>query len=200
MARLSCARNWKARRTLLNTIGKIASAWLLAFTLLALQPAHAREPFTLESVQSQVHRDYTNIGHLSTSTLVDMFSHKEDVLLLDVRERDEFAVSHIAGAQRVDPGIWSSTFLKQFGDKVKGKTVVFYCSVGVRSSRLATRVQTALKKQGAQHVFNLDGGVFAWHNEARALVNGQGATDYVHPFDGTWGKLVKRQALVKSVP
>lgn len=200
MAPPSCVKNWKVSRILLNTIGKIALACLFALVSLAQQPADARDPFTLESIQSQVHRDYSNVSHLSTSTLVDMFGHKEDVLLLDVREADEYAVSHITGAQRVDPGVWSSTFLKQFGDKVRGMTVVFYCSVGVRSSRLADRVQAALKKEGAKHIFNLDGGVFAWHNEKRPLKNAKGTTEFVHPFDNMWGKLVRRQELVNSVP
>jgi len=184
----------------MNTRMKICFWLLLALFLLAPQLVVAREPFTLETVQSQVRREYTHVGHLSTGTLVDMVHHKEDLLLFDVREPDEYAISHIAGARRVDPGIRLSTFLKQFGDKVRGKTVVFYCSVGVRSSRLAESVLTGLKVQGAKLIFNLDGGVFAWHNEARRLVNAKGETDYVHPFDSHWGKLVKRQALVKSTP
>ena len=200
MARPSCARNWKDSCIHLNTITNILRALLVSVALLAPQLSHAREPFTLDAVRAQVKQDYAQVPQLSTQALAAQVKQGADILLLDVRESKEFAVSRIKGAQRVDPGIWRWKFMNRFGDKVRGKTVVFYCSVGVRSSRLAENVMAALKEQGAKAIYNLDGGIFTWHNEARALVNGQGATDYVHPFDGPWGKLVKRQALVKSVP
>lgn len=170
---------------------------IFAAALMLAPSTQAREPFTLESVRNQVRSDYAGVSHLSSGALVEKLK-REDVLLIDVREAPEFAVSHLAGAQRADPGIWRSTFMKTFGEKARGKTVVFYCSVGVRSSRLAQSVQAALKEQGARAVYNLDGGVFGWHNESRALVNASGATPFVHPFDSRWGKLVTRQELTRS--
>ena len=178
----------------------ILVALALAALLLAPQLSLARQHFTLDAVRAQVKQDYTGVSQLSTQALAAQVKQGADILLLDVREEAEFSVSRIAGAKRVDPGIWRWNFMNKFGDKVRGKTVVFYCAVGVRSSRLAATVQVALKQQGAKAIYNLDGGVFAWHNEKRALVNGQGATDFVHPFDKYWGQLVKRQALVKSAP
>jgi rhodanese-related sulfurtransferase len=181
-------------------MANIIRALLLALALIAPQHAHAREPFTLDAVRAQVKQDYAQVPQLSTQALAAQVKQGADILLLDVRESKEFAVSRIKGAQRVDPGIWRWKFMNRFGKHVRGKTVVFYCSVGVRSSRLAENVMAALKEKGAKAVYNLDGGVFAWHNEARSLVNAKGATDYVHPFDSNWGKLVERQALVKSMP
>ena len=161
---------------------------------------HARDPFTLETVRSQVVRDYGGVSHMSTQAFATQMSRRPDILLLDVREEGEFAVSRLAGAERVDPDIWRWTFMNRFGDRVRGKTVIFYCAVGVRSSRLAERVQAALKEQGAKAVYNLDGGIFAWHNERRPLVNAQGQTDFVHPFDTYWGQLVKRSDMARTSP
>ena len=172
----------------------------LLLALITLPSTLLAEPFTLEAVRAQVRSDFSQVQQLSTDDLGRAMAGKGNILVLDVREENEFAVSRIDGAQRVDPGIWRWQFMNRFGDKVRGKTVVFYCSVGVRSSKLAANVQAALKEQGAKAIYNLDGGVFAWHNEARALVSGKGATKFVHPFDGTWGKLVKRQGLVKFAP
>ena len=196
----SCARNWKVELIRLNKMPNVLGALLLALALLAPQLSHAREPFTLDAVRAQVKQDYAQVSQLSADGLARALKNKEGLLVLDVREKQEFAVSHIEGAQQVNPGIWTWNFMSRFGDKVRGKTVVFYCSVGVRSSRLAASVQKVLKEQGAKAIYNLDGGVFGWHNEARALVNIEGSTSYVHPFDGVWGKLVKRQELVKSAP
>lgn len=160
----------------------------------------AGDTFTLDSVREQVRRDYSGVEQLPTEAFAKSLSQRSDVLLLDVREMAEYSVSHIPGAIRVDPGTWRWEFLRRYGESARGKTVVFYCSVGVRSSRLAAAVQAALKEKGAVRVLNLDGGIFAWHNEARALVNKKGATSYVHPFDKTWGKLVKRSDLLRTRP
>lgn len=175
-------------------------ALLFASILATAQTAHSREPFTLESVRAQVVRDYGGVAQLSTQTFAAQLARRTDVLLLDVREKDEFAVSHLAGAERVDPGIWRWSFMNRFGDKVRGKTVVFYCAVGVRSSQLAERVQAELKERGAKAVYNLDGGIFAWHNESRALIDAKGKTEFVHPFDAYWGQLVKRGELARTSP
>ena len=178
----------------------VITALLISATLFAASELRARDPFTLEAVRAQVVRDYGGVAQLSTQTFVAQLARRSDVLLLDVREEDEFAVSRLAGAVRVDPDIWRRTFMSKFGERVRGKTVIFYCSVGVRSSRLAERVQTALKEQGAKAVYNLDGGIFAWHNERRPLVNAEGETDFVHPFDSHWGQLVKRSEMTRTSP
>ncbi len=184
-----------------NRILKNGFAALALLLAIVLQPSIlAAEPFTLDTVRDQVRQDFKAIPHLSTGALARAMAAKDNLLILDVREENEFAVSRIKGAHRVDPGIWRWTFMNRFRDRVRGKTVVFYCSVGVRSSKLAATVQAALKEHGARAVYNLDGGVFAWHNETRSLVNSKGTTDFVHPFNKHWGQLVKRGALISSTP
>ena len=195
-----CARNWKDSRIPLNRMAYTLGALILSFIILSPQISHARESFTLDAVRAQVKQDFGSVAQLSTQALAAQVTQGADILLLDVREADEYAVSRIEGAKRVDPGIWRWSFMDRFGDKVRGKTVVFYCAVGLRSSRLAEGVQVALKAQGATAVYNLDGGVFAWHNETRALVNANGATDFVHPFDKYWGRLVRRSTLLRTTP
>lgn len=162
--------------------------------------AIAQSSFTLEAVREDVKRDYKAVDHISTDALALALSQDKDFLLLDVREKGEFAVSRLPGAIQVDPDVWTSSFVRRFADKVKDRTVVLYCSVGVRSSRLAQRVQNALMERGATRVYNLDGGIFAWHNEARSLTTDKGPTRYVHPYDSHWGKLVERSDLVRTRP
>ena len=173
---------------------------VLLMALLAPALASALEQISLDAVRAKVRKDYASVEQISTAALAERIARGAPVVLLDVREVKEFEVSRIKGATRVDPGIWRSTFMSRFGDKLRGKTVVFYCAVGVRSSKLATYVQDALMKQGAKAVYNLDGGIFAWHNDARALVNAKGPTDFVHPFDKYWGQLVDRGALLSTMP
>ena len=183
-----------------DAVAKPRFVTLLLLLVAAPIAASAAEPFTLDAVRAEVKKDYAGVAHLPAESLAEALAAKDGVLLFDVREREEYAVSRIHGAVRVDPGIWTRSFLKRYGDAVRGKTVVFYCSVGVRSSKLAERVRTRLGALGARAVYNLDGGIFAWHNEARPLTSDAGATPYVHPFDRHWGRLVERQELARTAP
>lgn len=166
------------------------------FILVHLSPLSA-DSFTLDNIRKDIKQDYKSLGHLSYQEFLKMLKAPEDLVIFDVREASEYQVSHIAGAVRVDPGIWNSTFLSRHGQDVKNKTVIFYCSVGRRSSRLANRVQTKLKELGAKSVYNLDGGVFAWHNQKLDLQNARGKTPYVHPFSSRWSKLLIHQKLLR---
>ncbi len=177
------------------------------FTLGFVQPGFAQSGAAtskpqdpLAKVEADVDRDYRSVKHLNADQLVKLRSAGKSLLIFDVREKSEYDVSRIPGAVRIDPGVWSSTFLRANANKVKGKDVVFYCSVGVRSSKLAKRVQNALMSKGATGVYNLRGGVFRWHNQKRVLEDAKGKTPLVHPYDRYWGKLVNRKNYTSYKP
>ncbi len=142
---------------------------------------------------------YPNISQISPDKLVEMQKGGNRLVLLDVREADEYSVSRLKGALRVSPDADAKSALAAAGD-LKGRVVVVYCSVGARSSILASRVQKALREGGAVAVHNLSGGIFRWHNEERNLVDAQGETAFVHRYDSYWGQLVRRQDLAVSTP
>jgi len=182
---------------------RLPLVWIICFivAMVAWAPSSSQaEDFTLKSVHQSVVEDYATVQHLTAGSLADRLKRSKDIVLFDVRERQEFAVSHLPGATRVDPGVWQRTFLKRYGDRVEGKTVVFYCSVGVRSSKLAANLQDALAARGAKAVYNLQAGIFNWHNEKRPLTSGAAPTSFVHPFDDHWGQLVTRQNLLRYKP
>jgi len=64
--------------------------------------------------------------------------------------------------------------------------IVVYCSVGVRSARLAR----ALSATGAKQVFNLRGGIFEWANRGLPLVGPAGPARSVHGYDAEWAVLL----------
>jgi len=106
-------------------------------------------------------------------------------ILLDVREENEFAVSHLPGAVRAgqDP----VAQLQKMGAKSDAPVVV-YCSVGYRSAVLAEKLQAA----GFRNVRNLEGSIFAWANEGRPLVAARGEAAGVHPFNIPWGRYLEK--------
>lgn len=180
-------------------------AALLTVSAFALAPprsqeiAVAREP-PLTEIERSIERTYKHVRHLAPEAVAARLSGRSDLVLFDVREASEYEVSRIPGATRVNPHVLAQTFFAQHGAALAGKTVIFYCSVGVRSSRLAGRLTEGLHRLGAAKIYNLSGGIFRWHNEQNALVNSRGATSHVHPFDDGWGRYVSRPDTLSYSP
>jgi rhodanese-related sulfurtransferase len=106
-------------------------------------------------------------------------------LLLDARSADEFAVSHLPGAERVEP-LADAAALRTHA--ASGLPVVVYCSAGYRGARVARR----LREAGAKDVSNLEGGIFAWANEGFDVVRSGEQVQEVHPCHGIFARLLRR--------
>ena len=133
------------------------------------------------------------VEHLGTDELAGMLAGPEAPLLFDIRTAEEFEKSFIATAVRVDPDIGSEAFAARYGSIVAGCDLVFYCSVGHRSSELLERVESVCLNAGAKSCRNLRGGIFRWYNEGRTIVDGAGTTDDIHEHDPIWGMMVERR-------
>ncbi len=144
----------------------------------------------LAKVHLAVEHQFPQVRHIDADALSAVPA--EQLVIFDVREEDEFAVSHLKNAIRVDPEIGEQAFMQNYAARTKGKLVVFYCSVGLRSSDLDNRVGKSLIASGAKAAYNLKGGIFGWHNDRRPLfTNGGLATDYVHGYSRLWGRLIE---------
>ncbi len=115
-----------------------------------------------------------------------------DVVVFDVRTREEFDQSHIEGAVWVDPDMGAAAFAEAHGARVQGKRAVFYCAVGVRSAIMVQRVSQSLSLFQPKSVLNLKGGAFRWHAQRRPLISTVGQVRTVHPYDAAWGSLLER--------
>lgn len=109
----------------------------------------------------------------------------EAPLLLDVRSEEEFAVSHLAGARRAET---LDAALALLEGEPREKEVILYCSVGVRSGRLAE----ALRRAGWTNVRNVEGSIFAWANAGHPVWRDGERVREVHPYDEYWGRLLER--------
>ena len=102
-------------------------------------------------------------------------------ILLDTRERREYEVSHIANARWVG---YDKFNYRSVTELPKDTAIVVYCSVGYRSEKIGEK----LKELGFTNVKNLYGGIFQWVNEAKPVVDMDGAaTDEVHAYSKAWG-------------
>jgi rhodanese-related sulfurtransferase len=93
-------------------------------------------------------------------------------LLVDVRERDEFAMLRVAGAVLLP----LSGFAAVFQDLPRDRPLLMFCAAGSRSAR-ATEFLLA---QGFADVSNVAGGITAWRvaglpTRSGAVAPGEGA-------------------------
>lgn len=105
-----------------------------------------------------------------------------EVVLLDTRAKEEYVVSHLAGARFID---YDDFEIALVADIPKDQPVVVYCSVGYRSERIGEKLQ----KAGYTQVQNLYGGIFGWKNAGHNVVGmNEQPTDSVHAYNKSWGK------------
>ena len=62
---------------------------------------------------------------------------------------------------------------------------------GKTLGRLCSELARRLMKNGITNVFNLEGSIFQWANEGRALAGTNGPAAKVHPYNDRWGALLK---------
>ncbi|MEO0576091.1 MAG: rhodanese-like domain-containing protein [Pseudomonadota bacterium] len=149
----------------------------------------------IAKIHADIEADYADVAHIDPDALDAL--PQDSRVLFDVREADEYGVSHLSGAIRVDPGMSAAQFNERYASLLVDKTAVFYCSVGRRSSLLAQRLAQSDTTSGASRIYNLVGGIFQWRNEERALVDDDGATDAVHPYNRFWGRLIKDKRAIR---
>jgi rhodanese-related sulfurtransferase len=121
--------------------------------------------------------------YIETRQLADLMQKPASVLLLDIRGPEEFAISHLAGSRNISPLIESDQLAVRLRRTAPGKVVVVYCTIAARSSDFVVFAEDHLKRAGAREVYVLKGGILAWHNEGRPLVDRNGPTRFVHPHD-----------------
>jgi len=138
--------------------------------------------------QSLRHR-FPKVEWITTAQLADWLADKKrpQPILLDVRTVEEWNVSHLPGAKRVEPNAAAD---KALAGVSKETPIVTYCAVGYRSGELAMK----LREAGFTSVRNLEGSIFQWANEHRPLVHDDKPVKTVHPYSSLWGRLLTDDA------
>lgn len=156
-----------------------------ALCMLSVQIGCSQD-LTWRAVNKMIESNVPNVPIITTDSLATRLADASASrpLLLDARSKEEFAVSHLAGARRVDP---SATTFPSLDSLDRDTPIVVYCSVGYRSSRIVKR----LREKGFTNASNLRGSIFRWANEGRPVVRNGTPVRAVHPYDETWGVLLQ---------
>lgn len=97
-----------------------------------------------------------SIPEISVQELKDLQDKKADILLLDVRNPDEYALCNLGGQL-----LPMSELPQRYQELNPDQQIVIHCHAGGRSRRATEFLMT----QGFKRVFNLRGGITAWANE-----------------------------------
>ncbi len=141
-----------------------------------------------QDITTKTDKDFSNMidSYLSYTvpliSVEDLSEIKDNVILLDAREPEEYKVSHIPGAQNIGYDNPDKALIQSLD---KSKTVVVYCSIGYRSEKIGE----VLQEEGFKNVLNLYGSIFEWVNQGLSIEDMHDMeTKSIHTYDKKWGK------------
>lgn len=139
-------------------------------------------------IKSLIRLKFPTVEQISTTDLTMWLrtENRQKPLLLDARTFQEYALSHLKDARVIPANLQDLTGWDQLS---LSTPIVTYCSVGYRSAALAQHLSLI----GYKNVFNLEGSIFQWSNEGRAVYQGKQVVQQVHPYNWFWGYLLREK-------
>ena len=146
--------------------------------------SHAQE-FVWSKILQDIRKAYPSVTQISVDSLAHWMEADNNAIpvLLDVREQEEFDISHLDGAIRISP---EGDDFSALDDLPRDTPIVAYCSVGYRSSAVAEKLESA----GFTNVSNLEGSIFTWANNGYPVYRENESVQDVHPYNRVWGQLL----------
>ena len=140
---------------------KMSGLLVVALLMLAPQAWGADLQQSVDAYLSQLPADFETV---SCQTLATKQNVGENVVVLDVREPDEFKAGHIEGAVNIPIRTLAKNLDKLPADKATPIAVV--CKSGIR----AAYATMTLKMLGYNNVKDVAGGMLAWEKEGLPLM------------------------------
>lgn len=133
------------------------------------------EPKTarIEAMYKRYRGSFPDVPEITVAELLRIKA-KQAVVLIDVREAEERAVSIIPGA--ITPAQFEAR-----PDHYAGKPLVAYCTIGYRSGLYAQR----LRRRGLR-AFNLRGGILLWTHAGQPVVHDGKPVRRLHVYGRRW--------------
>ncbi|MCB9681649.1 MAG: rhodanese-like domain-containing protein [Alphaproteobacteria bacterium] len=149
-------------------------AWSAAMALARQPTTDAERKARVEQMYADFKGQFDGVPEVSAEQLQAMLAAHDDVVVVDVREPAEQAVSMI-------PGAIPATTFEAHPEDYAGKEVVAYCTIGYRSGQWAK----AWRAKGVD-VRNLKGSLLLWTHAGGALVHDGTPTHTVNVYGRTW--------------
>lgn len=131
----------------------------------------------IDEMYAGYREDFEGILEMSPEELAGKMG-SESLVILDVREPEERAVSVLKGSISVEE-------YERDKAKYEGHTVVAHCTIGYRSGVYVKELQA----EGIE-AYNLPGSILAWVHAGQPVVDSEGAeTKSVHVYGAKWDLL-----------
>lgn len=145
---------------------------LLVILALSSYQIYQRGYFTLFNMEK--------VKRINPSDAQQLLSEKP-MTILDVRDENEYTISHLEGALRYQEDLLTGLD--------KSKPIMVYCTVALRSNKLAKRLQ----KQGFSEVYELKNGLIGWSNASLPMKDSNNElTEEVHVYNRFFGAFLKK--------
>ena len=92
-------------------------------------------------------------NNINYDTMQKIQRENKNIVILDVRTKDEYAYNHLQGAINIPLHELNSKITMYV--KNKNEIIIVYCEYGGRSKKAVNK----LEKMGYTNVYNLDGGI-----------------------------------------
>ncbi|MCB1958969.1 MAG: rhodanese-like domain-containing protein [Rhodocyclaceae bacterium] len=102
-------------------------------------------------------------GSSLSAVQATLMINREDAVVLDVREQNEFYQGHIPNARHLPVAAVDARI--QELEPLKNTPIIVCCAVGSRSAG----VMAKLRKHGFEKVFNLQGGMASWQQAGQPV-------------------------------
>lgn len=153
------------------------SATILTALLIACAPpppvTDAEKQARLAEMVADVDERFPSVRQVTVAEIGRLLE-KDSVVLVDVREDRERAVSVI-------PGAITAAEYERDRSRYADVAVVAYCTIGHRSSEYAERLTGP-----DGEVWNLSGSILAWARSGGPLVGPEGPTRQIHVYGRSW--------------
>jgi rhodanese-related sulfurtransferase len=112
------------------------------------------------------------VNEVSPQEAMIMVEHRQDLLVLDVRESSEHEQGHIKDALLVPRGILEAAADPSYPKHVaslsgaRARPILIYCATGGRSAMAAATLQL----MGFEDVYSMAGGIVGWETAGYPLV------------------------------
>ena len=121
--------------------------------------AHQHSPEFLKIVNDAKSR----VRETTVDEIHSRMQRKDNFVLVDVREDNEYANDHLPGAIHIGKGVIERDIETKVPDT--NAEIILYCGGGFRSALAADNLQ----KMGYKNVISMDGGIREWREKGYPL-------------------------------
>jgi rhodanese-related sulfurtransferase len=115
-----------------------------------------------------VERAKRRVKECTSTDVKARLDRRESFHFIDVREDEEFAKDHAAGARHIGRGVLERDIESLIPDKQA--EIILYCGGGYRSALAAE----SLGQMGYMRVVSMDGGIRVWREAGYPIERGEG--------------------------